>query len=242
MILTVILNCANEPSNLPVFEASDAAERIIPYLQCPIFDIAFLGKMILSYLTSHLTNEQFLYLELEAEEAEYLVSLFSKAVEAPDFRAEGNSITEILKFLINFSRLYGEEIEEDVDDKQLKKKMSNFKSNYRKRKGVSHNNIQMITVVGILSPLETLLALPNIDPSVMVQTLQLLWNLIHLDSFVKAMSSSLRETITCLQCPPDPEIQSLVLCIRWLLGDLDKEGKIHHSNSYTLNYLYSCSY
>ena len=224
-MLTVILNCVNEPSSLPVFEACNAAECIIPYLQCPIFDIAILGKIILSFLTSHLTNEQFLYLALEIEEAEYLVSTFSEAVEAPDLRAERNSITEILQYLINFSRLHGEEVRED-DDKQLKRKTSNFKSDYVKRKDVSHNNIQTIAVLGIFSSLETLLGLPNIEHSVMAQALHLLWNLLHVDSLARALPSSLREIVLGLKPPPDSEVQSLVLCVWWVLGYLDKEGKV----------------
>ena len=212
-----------------MFEACNAAERIIPYIECPLFDISILGKMILSFLRPHLTNEQFHFLELKAEEAEYLVSLFSKAVEAPDLRAEGNSIAEVLTFLINFSRQCGQDVEDQIDMQPSKKEVSSFKANYDKRKCVLQNNVQIIAVYGILIPLETLLALPNNDPLVMAQALQLLWNLLHLDSIVKAFPSSLKEVVQHLQPSPDSGAQSLVLCVRWLLSDLDKKGNTYYT-------------
>lgn len=228
LILTIILNCAKESSTLQIFEAANAAQIILPYVECPIFNISILGKIVLGFLKSHLKNDQFMYLELDPEETTYLVTLFSEAVESPSLRAEGNSIDEILQFLINFTQPCGKSTEEmKKQDESHSKKASQFSLEYRKQMELSYNNIQVAVTFGILSSIEKLLNRKGLGPQQTDKCLHLLWNLLHLNSIVNDLSSSFRESLHNLpdRISASPDTKALILCIQWLLGEIDKNGK-----------------
>ncbi len=226
-VLMILLNCAKYPPNLPVYEAADAAETIISYVECPIFHISFLGKMVLGFLKPHLANEQFEYLALDEEVSPYLVELFSDAVKSPDMTAEGNSLEEILQFLVNFTQpSWNNTNERQVTDPKSKKnaKPSQFSLIYKKRKDLIGSNIQKVVENGILPHMEELLLKSNLCPLVIESCLLLAWNLLHSES---AMTEISRE---CLRGLPglssgSATANSLIMCIQWLLGDIDKNSK-----------------
>lgn len=186
------------------------------------------GKMILSFLTPCLTNEEFLLLELEPQETEHLISMFSEALSSPDMRAEGNSMEEVLKFLINFTKpLAEDQRKDDVQSKEKGLKTSVFQINYAKRMRVFRNNVQSCVNVGILTCIESLLVITTIDSNsaIMEYALQLLWNLLHLQSTINAISTSLREVLSTLQSSSSSAVKSLVICVQLLLNGLDNCGK-----------------
>lgn len=187
------------------------------------------GKMILSFLTPCLTNEEFLLLELEPQETEHLISMFSEALSSPDMRAEGTSMEEVLKFLINFTKPLAED--QGKHDDQIKEKASKtsvFQINYAKRKQVLQNNVKSCVNVGILTCIESLLVITTVDSGsvVMEYALQLLWNLLHLEYTINMISTSLREVLNTLQSSSSSAVKSLVICAQLLLKGLDNCGKI----------------
>lgn len=229
--LMIILNCAKDRTTLQVYEATNAAETIISYVECPIFNISILSKIVLGFLKSHLTNEQFKYLELDEEETTYFVMLFRDALKSPDLRAEGNSLEEILQFLVNFTQPYLSYSDEQLVESTKSKsntKPSQFRLNSMQRKHCSSNNIQMAVKLGILSPIEELLQKSDLSPLVLENCLQFVWNILHLNSTTKDLSSSFQECLgnSISACSKGSAADSLLFCIQWLLGNVDKSCKL----------------
>lgn len=225
LTMTVILNCARFPSTLQVFEAANAARIITSYVRCPIFNISILGKVILSFLRPHLTSEEFVFLELDSEEATYLVTTFSDAVASPCLRSEGSSVEELLQFLVNFTRPSGKDLVDNKSEKGCTP--SQFSLDYSKRKELTHRNIQSIVALQILPPIEKLLSRSGDVCSLAIEKcLHLTWNLLHSNSAVEVFPPSLREHLPSL-ISTCPAAESLVLCIQWLLGVVNKNGELH---------------
>ena len=208
-----------------MFEAANAARIITSYVQCPIFNISILGKIILGFLKPHLTNEEFNFLELDSEEAAYLVTSFSDAVASPSLRSEGSSVDELLQFLVNFTQPCGKKLDENQSKKGYTP--SQFSLDYAKRKELSQKNIQSIVALEILSPIEKLLSRSgDVHSQAIEKCLHLAWNILRSNSAVEVFPPSLREHLPSL-ISTCPAVESLVLCIQWLLGVVNKSGKLH---------------
>ena len=215
-ILTVLLNCSKEASNLQVFEAANAAEHLVTYVTCPVFYIAILAKIILSFLQSQLSNEEFLFLNLDPEEGEYLVSLLCSAADSPTLNASGNSAVEALKFLINFTKPF--ENDDEIDLKRKRPvKMSAFKAKYKQRESVFESNAVMISSINTFSILEKLLSM-QCEAVLIEHALHLIWNLLHLESAADIVPTSLKEAVSHLQTHAGSEVESLKFCIQYLLS------------------------
>lgn len=226
----VILNCAKNDSILQAFEAANAVEIIISYIKCPIFDICILGKIILSlFKPYHLRHEQFVYLELDSEEAAYLVTLFSDAIESPLFSSEGYSLDEILQFLVNFTRPCSIKVEEEEHlevSEEVKKaaQPSQFSLDYAESlKKLSFNNIELVIKSGILSPIEKFLGKNEANLLTIESCLHLLCNVLHLNVALQVLSSLHGNLVNILQ--QSSACSEAVLCVQWLLGNVDKNGK-----------------
>lgn len=227
-VLTVLLNCAKNPSTLQAFEAANAVEIIVSYIKCPIFNICIIGKIILSLLKPHhLAHEQLVHLELDPEEATYLVTLFSDAIQSPSLNSEGYSLDEILQFLINFTRPSVRDVGEEcltINEKEKKQaKPSQFSIDYNdKLKKLSSNNIELLFKSGILPLIEKFLCQNEANMQI-ENCLHLVYNLFHLNAAVKVLSPSenflgILQKLTSIY----PEA---VLYVQWLLGNVNKKGK-----------------
>ena len=225
MILTILLNCANEPVNLPMFEAAGVPEIIIEFAHHPMLDVAITSKMILSFLVPILTNEQYAILKLTNDEAEHLVSAFSKAVASPDLRTDEHSAVELLTFFLNFTKQAGTSLLQGNNGKQ-ERKDSNFLSNFKQRIKVSASNIQMLVNFGIMKSLESLtIKGTTVDSVITEKSLHLLWNILHDEATMKLISSSVLAILASIHFEVNTCIESLILCIKWLTGNTNKSGK-----------------
>jgi len=220
LILTIILNCATQPCNIPVFETANILTELTEIVHCPIQEVSITSKMIMSFFIPILTNEQCPYLSLSQEEATYLLTTLSEAILSPDLRADGHSVKELLNFLINFTTQLGT-IVESKDSVQHKQKYSIFYVGYKRRKNVSSKNIEMLINLGLI---ESLGNLKTMESSVMEQVLHLLWNIVHEEASVPMISSAVSKIlrIPCVEASAN----SLVQCIQWFLGGADQSGNI----------------
>ena len=224
MLLTIILNCANEPSNYPVFEASHIPDTIIKFTHHPSLEVAILGKMILSFLLPILTNEQYFVLQLTQDESEYLVTELSKSVASSDLKADGHSAIEVLTFLLNFTKQITT-VSLQENDGQPERKESNFRINFKQRIKVFTNNIQVLTNLGIVKSLESLMAMgAAVDSVIIEKSLHLLWSLIHNETVMKLLSPSVSAMLANIHFEVSASAKSLILCIQWLLGCVKKSG------------------
>jgi len=206
-----------------VFETANILPELTKIVQCPIQDVSITSKIILSFLTPILTNEQCLCLSLSSDEAAYLFTTFSKALQSPDLRAEGHSVKELLTFLINFTTQFGT-IVESVGSGQQKQKYSIFYAEYRKRKNVSSKNIKMLIDLGLIESLGKLVALETIESPLMEQALQLLWNIAHEEATLPVISSAVSKILSIPHV--EASTNTLMQCIQWLLGRADQSGNI----------------
>ena len=223
LILTIILNCATQPCNIPVFETANILTELTEIVQCQVLDISITSKIILSFLTPILTNEQCLCLSLAPDEAEYLVTTLSKAVLSPDLREDGHSVKELLHFLINFTTRLGADIE-NIGSGQQKQKYSNFHAQYKRQKDVSTKNTEMLINLGLVDSLEKLVVLETIDSPVMEEALQLIWNLVHEEAALPVISSAVSKILSTPHV--EAGANTLMQCIQWLLGGADKSGNL----------------
>ena len=217
--ITILLNCAKDSSCLPVLESADAAQQMLPFIECPIFDVAVLAKIALSFHRVHLTNEQFFYLRLDQEETEHLVSLFANALESLDGRADGNSLEEVMLFLINFTK--PEEGRFEDPHEKRPKKSSAFSTLFKNRNSVVQSNIQMSAAFGIFQLIENLLS-TQAEENILELCLRLLWNMLQ---FTDDLPSSLQASISALTSVNSKSAASLVVCIQCLLKNLDASSK-----------------
>lgn len=222
MILTILLNCANEPVNLPMFEAAGVPEIIISFAHHPMLDVAIISKMTLSFLVPILTNEQYAILKLTNDEAEHLVLAFSKAVASPNLRTDEHSAVELLTFFLNFTKQAGTSLLQGNDGKQE----SNFLMNFKQRIKVSASNIQMLVNFGIMKSLESLMIRgATVDSVIIEKSLHLLWNILHDETMVKLISPSVLAILSSIHFEVNTCAESLILCIKWLTGNANKSGK-----------------
>ena len=224
MLLTIILNCANEPSNYPVFEASHVPDTLMKFTHHPALEVAILGKMILSFLLPILTSEQYSVLQLTQDESEHLIIELSKSVASSDLKADDHSVEELLTFLLNFTKQITTVSLQENDDQQERKE-SNFLINFKQRIIVSTNNIQSLTNLGIAKSLETLMTMGAAFNSVVIEkSLHLLWNLIHNEAVMELLSSLVSTLLANINFEVSTSAKSLILCIQWLLGCVKKSG------------------
>lgn len=225
MILTIILNCASEPANIPVFEAARVPETIIKFAYHPVLDVAILSKMILSFLLPILTNEEYAMLKLSHDEAGHLVLDFSKAVASSDLRTDDHSAIELLAFFLNFTKQLGTSSLQGSDGQQEKKE-SNFQINFKQRMKVSVSNIQMLVNLGIVKSLESLMTRgATVDSILIEKSLRLLWNLLHDETTMKLISPSVSAILAGIHFEVNTCVKSLILCIQWLMGNASTSGK-----------------
>lgn len=224
MILTIILNCANEPSNLPMFEAAHIPETIIKFAHHPVLDVAILSKMTLSFLIPALTNEQYAMLKLTNDEAGHLVLELSRAVAAPDLKTEDHSLVELLTFFLNFTKQFGTvPLQENAG--QQERKDSTFLVNFKQRVKVSESNIQIFVNLGTVKSLESLLIKGSTVDSIAIEKcLHLLWNLLHDEATMKLISTSVSAILDGINFEISTCAKSLVLCVQWLIGNVSKSG------------------
>lgn len=222
LILTIILNCAAQPCNIPVFEASSILPELTCIIQCPVLDVSLTSKLILSFLAPILASEQYLALSLSLDEAKDLSTTLSKAVMTPDLNADGHSINELLCFLINFTKQIGVTVESMGQQKQ---RQSNFHTQYSRHKDVSTHNIKMLISLGLLGSLEKLVTIETIDSTVLEQCLHLLWNIVHEEAMLPVISSAINKILNTPQVKAGTKTD-LILCIQWLLGGADKLGNL----------------
>ena len=225
MLLTIMLNCASEPANLPVFEASHVPETIITFAHHPTLEVAILSKIILSFLVPTLTNEQYAIVKLTQEEGSHLVSELSEAVTSSDARTDDHSLVELLTFLLNFTKLT-DTISLQENSGQKERKDSSFLINFKQRFKVFTSNIQMLVNLDIMKILESLIIKgATIDSITMEMCLRLLWNLLHDEATVKLISSLASTVLASIHFEVSDSAKSLILCIQWLLGEVSKSGK-----------------
>ena len=225
MILTVILNCASEPANLPVFEAANTSDTLIKFVQHPILEVAILGKLALSFLIPTLTNEQYALLKLTHDEAEHLVAEISKAACSSDLRTDDHSVVELLTFLLNFTKQSGTVVLQGNDDQQ-KRKVSSFFMTFKQRINVSESNTQKLVDLGIMKILESLIN--KAAANVTEKSLELVWNLLHDDTTMKLISPLVSNILANIHFEASTCAKSLILCIQWLIGGANKSGKIEY--------------
>lgn len=176
----------------------------------------------------HLAHEQLVHLELDSEEATYLVTLFSDAVQSPSLNSEGYSLDEVLQFLINFTRPCVRDAGEEcltMNEKGKKEaRPSQFSIDYTDNlKKLSSNNIELLFKSEILPLIEKFLGQNEANMQTIVNCLHLVYNLFHLNAAVKVLSLSenflsLLQKLTSI-CP------EAVLYVQWLLGNVNKKGK-----------------
>jgi len=224
MILTIVLNCANEPVNVPVFEAAHVPETLVKYVQHPILDVVILSKLTLGFLIPILTNEQCALLKLTHAEAEHLVLDFSKSIDSSDLRTDNHSVVEHLTFFLNFTKQFGAVVLQD-DDSQQKRKDSNFLINYKQRMDISASNIHILVNLNIVKFLDMLITTATVDSIVIEKSFQLLWNFLHDEAIVKLISSLVSGILASVHFEASAHSKSLILCIQCLLGDANKSGK-----------------
>ena len=226
MILTILLNCANEPMNLPTFEAAGVPEVIIKFAHLPVLDVVIISKMIVSFLVPILTTEQYAILKLSNDEAEYLMSNFSQSVASSDFRTDEHSTTELLAFFLNFTKQTGTSLLQG-DENQQERKVSNFLMNFKQRMKVSASNIHMLVNLGIMKALESLMIRgATVDPVIIEKSLHLLWNILHDEVTMKSISPSVSAILASIHFEEvNTCAESLILCINWLTGNANKSGK-----------------
>lgn len=222
MILTIILNCANESANLPMFDVACVSETIIKSVHHPVLDVVILSKITLSFLIPILTNEQYAVLTLTHNEAEHLVLEFSKAVASSDLRTDDHSAIELLMFFLNFTKQFGLQ----VNNSQQGGKASNFLTDFKQRIKVSTSNIQLLVNLGILKSVESLMIKgATVDSILIEKSLHLLWNLIHDEATMKFISPSISAILDSVHFELSTCAKSLVLCIQWSIGGASKSGK-----------------
>ena len=226
MLLTIMLNCASEAANLPVFEASHVPGTMITFAHHPTLEVAILGKIILSFLVPILTNEQYAIVKLTQEEGSHLISELSETVTSSDAQTDDHSLLESLTFLLNFTKPIGA-ISLQENSGQQERKGSNFLINFKQRLKVSASNIQTLVSLGIIKILESLIVKGATIGSITIEMcLRLLWNLLHDEATVKLISPLVSTVLASIHFEVSNSAKSLILCIQWLLGNVIKSGEL----------------
>lgn len=226
MLLTIMLNCASERANLPVFEAAHVPDTIITFAHHPTLEVAILSKIILSFLVPTLTDEQYAIVKLTQEEGSYLISELSEAVTSSDARTDDHSLVELLTFLLNFTNPI-DTISLQESGGQQERKNSSFLINFKLRLKVSASNIQTLVNLGVMKILESLIVKgATIDSITVEMCLRLLWNLLHDKATVKLISPLVSTVLASIHFEVSNSARSLILCIQWLLGEVSKSGEL----------------
>lgn len=216
LCIKVLIMCASNPSNLPVFNSSfsqsDIIISILPLTHGQCSDLALHCKVLLALLDPLLDCNQLSALKLNRSEANACVSLLSRAVIAPDHVWQDLTLLTLLRAVIWFSHEH-----HNQDPKLMSRDCSQYEEKLVLISSELKANIQLLVEEGVLSVIEDALKLNNQD--VRVTAVRLLWCLVHSPNIklkVKQDAAIVKALQAIHSCLPT-ELSVATHCALWIL-------------------------
>ena len=225
-LLCTLLNFAYDATNLPLFDSCNIVLLLLTFARCPHFESALLSRIILSFLTPLLTNEQWLALKLDDVETRYFVSTLQKAIVSSDQEAEGYSILDLLKIITCFTNsCHGlplsvkecNPLPAEISSEKPKE-VSMIQCDLEEHSKMMEENISLLIKEDILFTLEQLIQIA--DENQIAAVALLLWNLLHfapVKQYILKYHSSIIPSLHGFLKSSQDAIQQATFCALFLL-------------------------
>ena len=261
-ILCTILNFAYDATNLPMFDSCNIVQLLLTFARCPHFESALLSRIILSFLTPLLANEEWLALKLDDVETRYFISTLQKAIVSSDQEAEGYSVLELLKIISCFTNSccglplgFKEHISYNQSQaltSEESNKISSLQYELIEHSKMMEENVSLLIEADILFTLEQLIQ--TASEELIAAVALLLWNLLHfapvkqlilkyhasivpsLHGFLKSSQDAIQQAVSCvLYLMETVEGMQIAIERRFKLGTINFSRTKQNSSAPAIN-------